>query len=88
MNPNMVSRRETDCTIDNTGMFTLTKTWIHNQSSVFSIDIHCCYCDQTYHGHNSTFKKHLSTKKHKNNVREQIRLIEEDQQRLIDEKKI
>jgi hypothetical protein len=70
MNQNMIRKKETTCTMDNTGMFKLTKTWIHNQSTVFSVDIHCYYCDQTYHGHNSTFKKHLSTKKHKDNFEE------------------
>lgn len=65
MNPNMISKTETKSIIDNTGLYQQTSTWIHNQKRVYSVQVHCFFCDKSYNAHNNTFKKHLLTKKHK-----------------------
>jgi hypothetical protein len=32
------------------------------------INVKCGYCNRTYHAHNSTFRNHLKSQKHKDNV--------------------
>ena len=83
MNQEMISKQETKSVINNTGMYQQTKTWIHNQKRVFSIQVHCGYCHQSYNAHNNTFKKHLSTQKHKDNRNAHLRFCQQEFERFI-----
>jgi hypothetical protein len=77
MNPNNIAKKQIESVINSTGMYTQTKTWIENQKTVFCVETHCSYCNETYKSHGNAFKKHLSSQKHKDNY--------EDHQKYYDE---